>query len=97
MDEHVCDKIDLQTVAGFSFLSKFHFIRLFKRYYGITPHAYLLEKRLELASQWLRSEYSVVETCFRLGFESPNTFSATFKKYSGLSPTAYKKQFLIGP
>ena len=96
IDENFCGNIDLQTISVFSCLSKYHLIRLFKRCYGLTPHQYLTEKRLELAKKLLRSDRSVMETCFQIGFDSPNSFSATFKKYTGLSPTVYKKQFSIG-
>ena|SRR5579872_4671256 len=95
MDENFCANIDLKAISEFSFLSKYHLIRLFKKCYGMTPHRYLTEKRLELAKKLLRTDRTVIETCFQIGFESPNSFSATFKKYTGLSPTAYKKQFSI--
>jgi len=97
IDENCCDEIDLQTIARFSFLSKFHFIRLFKSCYGITPHQYRTEKRIKLAKKLLSSNLTVIETCYYIGFNSPNSFSATFKKYAGISPSEYKKkQFSIG-
>jgi len=96
IDENYCSEIDLQTVSGFSFLSKFHFTRLFKRCYGRTPHQYLTEKRIGLAKKLLASDFSVAETCYRVGYQSPNSFSAVFKKYAGCSPSEYqKKQFSI--
>ena len=97
MDENCFNDIDLQTISGFSFLSKFHFTRLFKRCYGRTPHQYLTEKRIQLAKELLGSNFTVMETCFRIGFHSPNSFSAFFRNYTGLSPTEYqKKQYSIG-
>ena len=97
IDDHYCDDIDLSAISAFSFLSKFHFIRLFKRCYGITPHQYLVEKRLILAKKLLVSGATVIDACNHIGFDSPNTFSATFKKYTGVRPSDYReKQFLIG-
>ena len=95
IDNNLCGAIDLQTISESSQLSKFHLIRLFKRCYGITPHRYLIEKRVGLAKKLLRSGRTVMETCFAIGFDSPNSFSATFRKYTGLSPSDYKKQFSI--
>ncbi len=97
MDENCFNDIDLQTISGFSFLSKFHFIRLFKNCYGITPHQYLTEKRIKFAKELLGSNQTVIETCYRIGFHSPNSFTAFFRKYTGLSPSEFrKKQFSIG-
>jgi len=96
IDDNCCNEIDLKTIAEFSFLSKYHFIRLFKRCYGRTPHQYLTEKRIECAKKLITSNYTVVETCYAIGFSSRNSFSATFKKYAGVSPSEFrKKQFSI--
>lgn len=98
IEENYCDDIDLQTIAEFSFFSKFHFIRLFKRCYGRTPHQYLTEKRISLAKKLLGSNLTVIETCYHIGFVSPASFSATFRKHTGISPSDYKKkQFSISP
>jgi AraC-like DNA-binding protein len=97
IDENCCEDIDLETISDFSFLSKFHFIRLFKRCYGRTPHQYLTEKRIQMAKQLLQSNYSVTETCYQVGFDSTTSFAAVFKKYTGSSPSTFqKKQFSIG-
>jgi AraC-like DNA-binding protein len=92
MDEHCCDTLDLQTISGCAFLSRYHFIRLFKRCYGRTPHKYLTERRMEAAKALLAANTPVAETCHRVGFDSPNTFSATFKKYTGVSPSTWRKR-----
>lgn len=96
IDLNYCSAIDLPTIAAASFLSKFHFIRLFKKCYGRTPHQYLTEKRIQRAKELLCLNNTVAEVCYHIGFESPNTFAATFKKYVGVSPAQYrKKQFSI--
>lgn len=97
MDENFCENIDLKTIANYSLLSKFHFIRLFKKCYGKTPHQYLTEKRIQVAKQLLQSNHSVAETSYQVGFDSTTSFAAVFKKYTGSSPSLYqKKQFSIG-
>jgi AraC-like DNA-binding protein len=97
IDENCCEPLDLLTISRYSFLSKFHFTRLFKRCYGRTPHQYLTDKRMELAKQLLLSNYNVMDVCYLIGFDSPNSFSTLFKKYTGTSPRDFKKkQFSIG-
>jgi AraC-like DNA-binding protein len=96
IDENFCENIDLETISGFSFISKFHFIRLFKKCYGRTPHQYLTEKRIQLAKQLLHSNHSVAATCYKVGFDSTTSFAAVFKRYAGCSPSVFqKKQFSI--
>ena len=94
IDENYCENINLESIADFSLISKFHFIRLFKKCYGITPHQYLTEKRILHAKNLLCSNYSVTETCYRVGLESRTSFAAIFKKYVRTSPSQFqKKQF----
>lgn len=97
IDENCCENINLETISDSSFLSKFHFIRLFSKCYGKTPHQYLIEKRIQAAKKLLRSNYSVAEACYQVGFDSTTSFAAVFKKHTGSSPSVYqKKQFSIG-
>jgi AraC-like DNA-binding protein len=77
------------------FTSKFHLLRLFKKYYGQTPKQYLIEKRIEKAKELLQEGETVTETCFATGFGSPSSFSTLFKSRVGLTPVEFqKKQFL---
>lgn len=97
MDENCCENIDLERISNSSLLSKFHFIRLFKKCYGKTPHQYLTEQRIQAAKQLLQADHSVAETCYQVGFDSTTSFAAIFKKYVGSSPSTFqKKQFPIG-
>ena len=95
MDRHYCDDLAIHSIARRSLVSKFHFIRLFTKCYGRTPYQYLTEKRIRHAKELLSAKVSVTDTCFQLGFESPTSFSAFFKKHTGLTPSSYapKKQF----
>jgi len=90
IDENYADRINLELIAGFSFLSKFHFTRLFLRCYGMTPHQYLIEQRVSAAKQLLAAGMSVTETCFEIGFISQPSFSSIFKKHTGLTPSEFK-------
>jgi AraC-like DNA-binding protein len=82
---------DLARAAG---LSRFHFSREFRRAFGESPHAYLLTRRLERAASLLRTtDRSVVEICFAVGMQSVGSFTTSFTRTFGASPTAYRAKF----
>ena len=91
INNHFDQDLNLDLLAHLRMMSKYHLLRLFKRYYGQTPHQYLIEKRLEKSKEFLRQGMSVTETCFAVGFESPGSFSYLFKQRLGISPSAYQK------
>jgi AraC-like DNA-binding protein len=82
---------DLARAAG---LSRAHFSREFRRTFGESPHAYLLTRRLERAADLLRAtDRSVAEICFSVGLQSVGSFTTSFTRTYGLSPTAYRAAF----
>ena len=95
IDSNLAEPISLETMAQVALLSKFHFLRLFKRCYGRTPHQYRTEQRLIRAKQLLQTGLSTTEVCHALNFESVTSFIGLFKKYTSQTPLAYqqKKQF----
>jgi len=90
IDSHFSDNIDLNCLSGVSLFSKFHFIRLFKRYYGRTPYQYLTEVRVARAKQLLKSGIPVSQACFSVGFDSVTSFTGLFKKITGSTPSGCK-------
>jgi AraC-like DNA-binding protein len=81
---------DLARAAG---LSKAHFSRAFRRAFGETPHHYLLTRRLERAAALLRTtDWSVAEICMHVGLRSVGSFTSSFTRAFGRSPTAYRAQ-----
>lgn len=80
IDNHYSDRLDLDNIADEARFSKFHFIRLFKSIYGKTPHHYLTQVRMEKAKEFLSNQMSVAATCTSVGFDSPTSFTALFKK-----------------
>jgi AraC-like DNA-binding protein len=89
IDSHYAAAIDLDNIADEALFSKFHFIRLFKKIYGLTPHQYLIHVRIEKAMHLLRGGMPVSDTCFAVGFESLSSFSSLFKRTAGISPMEF--------
>lgn len=92
IDEHFADSIDLANIADEAFFSKFHFIRLFKTTYNVTPHQYLTVVRLEKARLLLQKGIAVSAVCYAVGFDSVSSFTGLFKRIVGLTPSAYRQQ-----
>jgi AraC-like DNA-binding protein len=79
---------DLARAAG---LSKAHFSREFRRTFGESPYVYLLTRRLERAAALLRNtDYSVTEICLEVGLQGVGSFTTSFKRMYGMTPTAYR-------
>ncbi len=91
LDTHFQEAIDLDRLARISGTSKYHLLRLFKHYFGITPRQYLINKRIEAAKKLLRTGTSVADTCYAIGLESVHSFSRLFKAKTGMTPSAYKR------
>jgi AraC-like DNA-binding protein len=82
---------DMADAAG---LSRAHFSREFRRAFGESPHGYLLTRRLERAAALLRdTDHSVAEICFSVGLQSVGSFTSSFGRAYGRSPTAYRASF----
>jgi AraC-like DNA-binding protein len=81
---------DLARCAG---LSPAHFSREFGRAFGEPPHRYLLTRRLERAAALLRdTDRPVTEICFAVGLTSVGSFSTSFRRVYGETPTAYRER-----
>lgn len=91
IDEHYADSIDLNDIAGEASFSKFHFIRLFKKAYGKTPHQYLIWVRIENAKLFLQKNISVAEACYSVGFDAISSFTHLFKKITNVTPSVYRQ------
>jgi AraC-like DNA-binding protein len=85
------EPLDVPTLARAAHLSPAHFSREFRRVFGETPHQYLLTRRLERAAELLRNtDRSIAEICFTVGLSSVGSFTTSFGRTYGLTPTAYR-------
>jgi len=91
IDARYRDRLDVLVLARAAYLSPAHFSREFRRAFGETPHQYLLTRRLERAAALLRNtDRSVADICFTVGLRSVGSFTTSFRRVYGLSPTAYR-------
>jgi AraC-like DNA-binding protein len=91
IDENFASAIDLDNVSGEACFSKFHFARLFRDIYGMTPHQYLTSVRIDSALLLLESGASVKEACFKVGFDSIASFTGLFKRRMGITPAEFRR------
>ena len=93
-DRHYTEPLDLDTLAAVAGLSKYHFLRLFKATYGLTPAAYLSQRRVERAQDLLRAtNLTVTEICHAVGFSSLGSFSSRFRDLVGESPSDFQRRY----
>lgn len=91
INNHYDADLNLALLSDIHCVSKFHMIRLFRKYYGLTPRQYLMDKRIEKSKECLKNGMSVTETCFAVGFQSLGSFSTLFKTKTGKSPIQFQK------
>ena len=93
-DARYFEPLDVDAMAEVAGLSRAHFSREFRRAFGEPPHAYLLTRRMERAAALLRTtDRSVAEICFAVGLRSVGSFTTSFTRTYGVSPTAYRSTF----
>lgn len=91
IDEYITETLSLEKIAHQIGISKYHFIRVFKAAFGISPYQYQKRKRLELAKLDLLSGNEILFTAIRYGFPDAPTFTKAFKQQFGLTPGSLKK------
>jgi len=90
IDEHLAEQIPLATLAQLARLSTYYFCRAFKQSFGVPPHRYHIQRRIEQAKILLAGrKHSVTEVGLALGFSETSSFTATFRKITGQTPSGY--------
>ncbi len=92
MDAHSHEPIDLDSTASEVGLSPFHFLRLFARVLGVTPHQYLVRSRLRHAARLLADDaHSITDIAYDVGFGDLSNFVRTFHRAAGVSPRSFRQ------
>ena len=86
--------LNMDLLSKIQLVSKYHLIRLFKKYYGLTPRQYLINKRIEKSKEYLVKGMTVTKTCYAVGFTSLGSFSTLFKTKTGETPGQFRKEQL---
>ena len=93
-DARYAEPLGVEDLASAAGLSPAHFSREFRAAFGESPHGYLLTRRLERAAALLlTTDRSVAEICFEVGLSSVGSFTTSFTRTFGVSPTAYRARF----
>lgn len=98
INAHSQEDIDLDSTAAEAGLSPFHFLRLFSRVLGVTPHQYLVRSRLRHAARLLADgDRPVTDVAFDVGFADLSNFVRTFHRAAGVSPRGFRQAARHGP
>jgi AraC-like DNA-binding protein len=91
IDARYFERLEVPVLARAACLSPAHFSREFRRAFGETPHQYLLTRRMERAASLLCStDRTVAEICVTVGLHSVGSFTTSFSRMFGVTPTAYR-------
>jgi AraC family transcriptional regulator len=92
IDANAHEPVDLGTVADEVGLSQFHFLRLFAKVLGVTPHQYLVRSRLRRAARLLADDgRPITDIAFDVGFGDLSNFVRTFHRAAGVSPRGFRR------
>ncbi len=86
LDAHCGEDLGIDTLAGVACLSPYHFIRVFARHTGLTPHAWLMQHRARKARQLLGQGVAIADVAAQTGFADQSHLTKTFKRFFGYTP-----------
>lgn len=91
IENHFSENISVAELAQMSHYSERHFLRVFGKAYGYTPHGYIINLRINYACGLLKCGADITKAAEKCGFEDVNYFRRIFKKRVGISPSEYQK------
>jgi len=98
IEDHLSEQISLTALARLVRLSPYHFSRAFKQSFGMPPHRYHTYRRIERAKVLLGGcVLSVTDIGLSLGFNEASSFTTTFRKMTGLTPSRYHRSIAYLP
>ena len=86
IDEHITENLSLDEISLKIGISKYHFIRVFKQAFGVSPYQYQKRIRLDRARVEIAQGRGIIETAFKFGFSDVSAFSKAFKQQFGQTP-----------
>ena len=91
MTAHYSEPLSLKQLADEANISSFHFVRVFKKCCGVTPHRYLIRLRMEAAAAMLAdTDMDVIQVAIACGYRSAAHFTAAFQKHFSKLPSLYR-------
>lgn len=88
---NLTEDVTLPTLADVAGMNQFHFARTFKHMVGMAPYRYVIQQRIERAKQLLKTtDLSIIEVCFRVGFNNQSHFTKIFHQQTSVTPTYYR-------
>ena len=93
MQDRISENLSLDDIAAAAGVSRFYFLRLFKASTGLSPHAYLVMRRLELAKALIRQGFSLAHAAYESGFADQSHMTRRFKAAYGFTPGQYQQAF----
>ncbi len=91
LDDHAAEEVSLDTLCDFSGYSAGHLIRAFRQYFGLTPHAYLVNRRVQLGRRDLKNGTPIAEAALNAGFADQPHFQRAFKRLMAATPNQYRR------
>ena len=92
IDDNLRESLVLKDIAGTVSMSQYHFAHVFKQTVGVTPHHYVIERRIERAKSLLRdTTWPVTQIAQQVGYANPSHFSTAFQRITGHSPRDYRR------
>ncbi|KFI98700.1 AraC family transcriptional regulator [Bifidobacterium stellenboschense] len=90
--QHLDEPLPIADLAALAYMGEYNFIRVFKAQTGYTPHAYVMQARIDAAQYLLaNTDAGLKEICAACGFSSPSVLCAAFKRKTGVSPLAFRR------
>jgi len=96
IDEHLDEKLDLETLASVSCFSAFHFHRIMRAHLNESLGSYIIRQRMQIAAHLLQhSGKPVAVIAYEVGYETPSSLSKAFKNHFGVSPSEYREKGMV--